>query len=71
MVAVLCCVNLINHLLVTGIEDVNGVDGPLNTDRFTFVDGDLEGLNFFDNAGRFPWRSNRPDNPGGAEDCVS
>ena len=52
-----------------GLEDVTE-EGSAGRDptRFTFVDASQDNLDFFATAGKFPWRSNEPQNSG--DRCV-
>ena len=61
--------------LFLGVED--STVGPTTnirlggvTNRFTFVDGLPEGLDFFNTAFEFPWGSLQPNDGGAAADCV-
>ena len=57
------------------MEDIR--DGPNTedllagvTDRFSFVDGNPEGLDFFAEPFIFPWLTDQPNDFGEDEDCV-
>ena len=54
----------------SGLEDVNGVNGASNTNRFSFVDSSLTDRSFFEVPEVFPWGSGQPDNDGNNEDAV-
>ena len=52
-----------------GVEDVQKVGGR-NPERFSFVDGSQDGLDFFEIGFEFPWQSGQPNDVDGNEDCV-
>ena len=52
-----------------GIEDVNQTGGR-DPSRFSFVDGEKEGVDFFELGGLFPWQSGQPNDVDGVQDCV-
>ena len=53
-----------------GLEDVNDVGGVFNTSRFSFVDGEVEGLAFFEEPRTLPWENNQPSDNNNVENCV-
>ena len=57
------------------MEDVDvgpNTDNSLSgvTDRFSFVDGSSEGLEFFAEPLTFPWIITQPDDEEGGDDCI-
>ena len=57
-------------LFVGLFADDNGVSDEVDTTRFAFVDGSLEGRDFFLIAGILPWSFNQPNNITGSDNCV-
>ena len=58
-----------NEQFWIGVEDVqkSGANVP---QRFSFVDGSEDGLEFFEIPSAFPWQSGQPNNVDEIEDCV-
>ena len=52
------------------MHDPVGTADFAGTERFTFVDGTEEGIDFFRQAGVLPWDSGEPNNFFANEDCV-
>ena len=59
-----------NEELWLGLIDLDQIGGN-DTERFTFVDGSEEGLDFFTTAGQFPWGPNQPNDLPPSQYCVA
>ena len=62
-------------LSVSGVEDrtvgPNSDDSLYGvTNRFMFVDGSTEALDYFEDPFRFPWKGTQPNDKGKDDDCV-
>ena len=66
-----CIVLNVLYCTFVGLEGT-GFDGNGNgnTERFRFVDGSQEGLDFFEEPFVFPWAANQPNDFGSDDDCV-
>ena len=62
-------VKLINQCIL-GIFDEQGDGSEGDTERFRFVDGEVEGLEFFEEADEFPWQDDQPNDASGNDDCI-
>ena len=53
-----------------GLEDLEEIGGNA-TERFTFVDGSQDGLDFFAEGGKFPWSFDQPNDFPSPQHCVA
>ena len=64
---------MLSNSPVPGLED-NTTEGEQDqdgvTDRFAFVDGVTEGIEFFEEPFKFPWQGDEPDGFEGNSNCV-